>query len=181
MKPKRGSSKQDSPKSGSKSKPDPKPAKQPQHAEPIVHARPQLPPEPKTIHPTSEPIEEDAAICFVKAYARKPIGVPTSNLIPVEKKTSRNRANAIDWSDAYFYNMMDEPNAYEDSEEEDWSEEDSEYYSEDQSSSAEDSENEDESSEYSESDASSNASNDVDYDDGYDYGEELDYYNEYGD
>jgi len=132
-------------------------------------------------HPTVEPAEEDPAICFVKAYARKPIGVPTSNLIPLKGKANKNRANAIDWSDAYFYNMMDEPNVYEDSEDEDeWSDDtESQYYSEGESSSAEDSEYEDESSEYSDSDASSNLSNDLEYEDGFDYGDELSYYGEH--
>ena len=39
---------------------------------------------PKVDFPMQDQIEdEEPAICFVKAYARKPIGAPSSNLIPL--------------------------------------------------------------------------------------------------
>ena len=46
--------------------------------------------------------DPDPSICFVKAYARKPIGAPNANLIPLSKYK-----NGIDWNRSYFYNMMD--------------------------------------------------------------------------
>ena len=44
--------------------------------------------------------DEDPAICFVKAYARKPLGMPAQNLIP---------SNGMDyWYDDYdFANDME--------------------------------------------------------------------------
>jgi hypothetical protein len=58
-------------------------------------------PEPEKV------VESEPSICFVKAYARKPVGTPQTNLVPVRD----SRQNAIDWSDAYFYNMMETPHA----------------------------------------------------------------------
>jgi hypothetical protein len=73
--------------------------------------------------------DADPSICFVKAYARKPIGAPYSNLIPLGN-LGKHSQNGIDWNHSYFYNMMDEPNGDSSDEYFSGDESDSEYYSE---------------------------------------------------
>ena len=132
-----------------------------------------------------EDAQEEAAICFVKAYARKPIGQPNSNLIPLSqmnKIAQQQQQNGIDWSDAYFYNMMDTPEVedmnvadsgddgfYSDGESE------SEYYSENEGSSEYDSEEESSSNYEDEYDGSSVESNDIDF---YDSEEDNEFYDD---
>ena len=103
--------------------------------------------------------DQDPAICFVKAYARKPIGVPSSNLIPVDK-----RQNGIDWNDSYFYNMMEDDAVS--SEEEDYSDDitESEDYSDAASSEYGSELDSSSGSEYSYYSDSSNDSNDIGFD-----------------
>ena len=116
--------------------------------------------------------DADPSICFVKAYARKPIGAPYSNLIPLGNLGQQQ--NGIDWNHSYFYNMMDEPNGDSSDEYFSGDESDSEYYSEDECSSCYDSEDMSSSgSEYSDDySGSSGESNDIGFDDS----DENDYY-----
>ena len=95
--------------------------------------------------------EEDAPICFVKAYARKPLGLP---------QEKGQQANALHHDRNYFYedeleyDNYGDDNYYSDSEDE-YYEDDNDFSSEEDeidSSEEEDNEEEDTSSEDNESD-----------------------------
>ena len=94
--------------------------------------------------------DEDPAICFVKAYARKPLGAPSENAIP---------SNALDWfdeDDDDYYDDYDYDGGYSDSEG---------YYDEEEEDNSMDDEEET-------SDEDEDSEED-DYDDEYDFGDDL--------
>ena len=134
--------------------------------------------------PQEQPAEEDIAICFVKAYARKPIGVPTSNLIPLEQSPRQNRSNAMNWHEQYFYNMMEDDNQLgygsdSDLTDDDWESEESSdagYYTESDDEPSDDYYDEEyETDDWTDDDESaSEMENEVDYDWGYEsYDDEM--------
>lgn len=95
--------------------------------------------------------DDDPAICFVKAYARKPLGAPSENVIPNNSLDywydDYDYANELGWYDDEDDEYDDEYDNYGD----DWDEDDfseDEYYDEEEDNmSEEDSSNDEDSSE----------------------------------
>ena len=97
--------------------------------------------------------DNDPAICFVKAYARKPLGVP------VKKSTQASNAMDRDWEDDWYDDEYDNYGDYSD-----FSDSEGDYYDEEDNSSDED-ENDEDSSE----DDSSEEDSDANEFDAYDF------------
>ena len=93
--------------------------------------------------------DKDPAICFVKAYARKPLGVP------VKKSTKASNAMDSDWEDDWYGDEYDNYGDYDD-----FSDSEGDYYDDEDNSSVE---NDEDSSEDDSSEEDSSA-NEFDYD-----------------